>query len=65
MKNRLFAVAAGVAFLVAPACWAQEAPAPSPKENPVVVLTTSLGVIEIELYEEEAPITVDNFLIIP
>jgi peptidyl-prolyl cis-trans isomerase A (cyclophilin A) len=60
MRNRLFAVAAGVAFLVAPACWAQTAP--SSKEKPVVVLTTSLGAIEIELYPDEAPITVENFL---
>lgn len=30
--------------------------------NPVVVLQTSLGDIGIELYENEAPVTVDNFL---
>ena len=36
-----------------PACWAQ---------NPVVVLETSKGTIEIELYPEAAPSTVENFL---
>lgn len=32
------------------------------KKNPVVVLQTSMGDMEIELYEKEAPITVQNFL---
>ena len=32
------------------------------KENPVVVLTTSLGEIEIELYADKAPKSVENFL---
>jgi cyclophilin family peptidyl-prolyl cis-trans isomerase len=36
-----------------PACWAQ---------NPVVVLETSKGTIEIELYAEAVPKTVENFL---
>lgn len=31
-------------------------------ENPVVVMDTSRGTIEIELYEDTAPITVANFL---
>ena len=31
-------------------------------DNPVVVLQTSLGDIGIELYENEAPVTCDNFL---
>jgi cyclophilin family peptidyl-prolyl cis-trans isomerase len=31
-------------------------------ENPRVLLETSMGDIEIELYEKEAPITVENFL---
>ncbi len=53
-------MAAGVAFLVAPACEAQTAS--KSQEKPVVVLTTSLGSIEIELYPDEAPVTVENFL---
>ena len=39
--------------LALPACWAQ---------NPVVVVETSKGAIEIELYPEAAPKTVENFL---
>lgn len=34
----------------------------SATENPRVLLTTSLGEIELELNEEKAPITVKNFL---
>lgn len=30
--------------------------------NPVVVMTTSMGDVEIELWQDEAPITVANFL---
>ena len=32
------------------------------EENPVVVMKTSLGTIEIELYPDKAPATVENFL---
>ena len=32
------------------------------QKNPVVVMETSLGSMTIELYRDEAPITVDNFL---
>lgn len=32
------------------------------KNNPVVVMQTSMGDMEIELYKKEAPITVQNFL---
>lgn len=32
------------------------------KENPVVVISTSLGDMEVELYADKAPITVQNFL---
>ncbi len=30
--------------------------------NPVVVVETSMGNIEIELFEDKAPVTVKNFL---
>jgi cyclophilin family peptidyl-prolyl cis-trans isomerase len=30
--------------------------------NPVVVMETSMGTIKMELYQDKAPITVDNFL---
>ncbi len=32
------------------------------KENPMVVMETSKGTIEIELYPDQAPLTVQNFL---
>lgn len=32
------------------------------QDNPVVVMETSLGSLTIELYRDQAPITVDNFL---
>jgi len=38
-----------------------EEPAPDPK-HPLVVLETSLGKITLQLDQEKAPITVDNFL---
>ena len=34
----------------------------SAQNNPVVVMETSLGPLTIELYPEQAPITVENFL---
>jgi peptidyl-prolyl cis-trans isomerase A (cyclophilin A) len=43
----------GLVMAALPACWAQ---------NPVVVLETSKGTIEIELYADAAPKTVENFL---
>lgn len=32
------------------------------KQNPVVVMSTNMGNIEIELFESEAPLTVANFM---
>lgn len=32
------------------------------KKNPIVVMETSMGTIEIELYQDKAPVTVKNFL---
>lgn len=32
------------------------------KENPVVIINTSMGDIKVELFEKESPITVKNFL---
>lgn len=31
-------------------------------QNPVVVMKTSMGIVEIELYADKAPVTVANFL---
>jgi peptidyl-prolyl cis-trans isomerase A (cyclophilin A)/peptidyl-prolyl cis-trans isomerase B (cyclophilin B) len=41
---------------------AGEQSAEQPEENPVVLMKTNLGTIEIELYRNEAPVTVENFL---
>jgi cyclophilin family peptidyl-prolyl cis-trans isomerase len=49
--------------LAAVAALALAAPAPAAdKENPVVVIVTSLGTIEAELFADKAPETVKNFL---
>jgi len=37
-------------------------PVAAQEKNPVVVMSTSLGIIKIELYQDKAPITVKNFL---
>ena len=37
-------------------------PSASAQSNPVVVIETSLGNITVELYQDEAPISVENFL---
>lgn len=40
-----------------------QAPAPTPAPgNPVVVITTSMGDITIELFKDRAPVSVENFL---
>ena len=57
MAGRIFrvVVAAGlaVALFGAPA---------AAQDNPVVVMETSMGAIAIELFEEQAPVSVENFL---
>jgi peptidyl-prolyl cis-trans isomerase A (cyclophilin A) len=69
MRNFMTVIAVGVTLLLAPACGAETSPSPettpSPsktQENPLVVLTTSMGPIEIELFPNEAPVSVENFL---
>lgn len=40
-----------------------QAPAPTPAPgNPVAVISTSLGDITVELFQDRAPVSVDNFL---
>ena len=69
MRNFMTAIAVGATLLLASACGAETTPTPettpSPsntQENPLVVLTTSMGPIEIELFSSEAPVSVENFL---
>jgi peptidyl-prolyl cis-trans isomerase A (cyclophilin A) len=49
-----------------PGAAAKPAPAPAPLEpapgNPVVLLSTSVGDITLELYKDRAPVSVENFL---
>jgi cyclophilin family peptidyl-prolyl cis-trans isomerase len=61
----VFSLASLGAALFAPPGGAQPAAAQGAAakgEKPVVTLTTSLGVIELELDAEKAPVTVENFL---
>ena len=40
-----------------------QAPAPTPAPgNPIVVVTTSVGEITLELFKDQAPVSVENFL---
>jgi cyclophilin family peptidyl-prolyl cis-trans isomerase len=58
--GRLITVVVGLA-LAAGIARAEDAAATG-KGNPMVVLTTSLGDIKIELFPDKAPVTVKNFL---
>lgn len=57
MKSRLFLVLAVIVFTMGcnPSSVTQT-------DNPVVVIQTELGDIEVELYPDKAPVTVANFL---
>jgi len=57
-------VAAILVALVSVVIQAEDAPKADEKKNakPVVVIETSMGTIEAELYPDKAPITVENFL---
>lgn len=64
LQNSL-AVVSLVLAAFAPVVSAQDDAAaenPFMKERPTVVLHTSMGAITLELYEDEAPISVENFL---
>jgi len=61
MVGRLF-TSRPVAAVLALLAWLAGASATHAQENPVVVLETSLGSIAIELLQEEAPASVENFL---
>jgi cyclophilin family peptidyl-prolyl cis-trans isomerase len=58
------ALALTMACMVAARAADEKAPADKAKEkgNPMVILTTTMGDIKVELYPDKAPITVKNFL---
>lgn len=51
-----------LAFLVCDPAWGEPASKKSKTEKPLVILSTTLGDITLELYPDKAPITVKNFL---
>ncbi|MDD2852226.1 MAG: peptidylprolyl isomerase [Desulfuromonadaceae bacterium] len=55
MLRKIFSTIALVCFLAGIA-------SAEVKKNPVVTMETTLGMIKIELYEKEAPLSVKNFL---
>ncbi len=59
MKHLLYA---GVAVLLAVGLTLALATGDAPAEHPVVLMTTSMGPIKIELYPDKSPATVKNFL---
>ena len=58
--GRLVTVVTGLALAAGIA--RAEAPAATGKGNPMVVFTTSLGDIKVELFPDKAPVTMKNFL---
>ena len=64
--SRVLAAALAVTMACAVAASAADTKAPADKgkekANPMVILTTSMGDIKVELYADKAPVTVKNFL---
>jgi len=56
---RLWLLLSGILCCIS--CTPKKIEAPTPK-NPVVKMVTSMGEIQIELFADKAPITVENFL---
>lgn len=51
-----------LSFFILFSCAIGETGAKSMNKHPVVLMTTSLGKVQIELYPDKAPVTVKNFL---
>ncbi|MCC7108877.1 MAG: peptidyl-prolyl cis-trans isomerase [Deltaproteobacteria bacterium] len=62
MHVLLFVAALATQAPAAPAAPAKEGVKPMTAKNPVVAIQTSMGAIEVELYPDKAPKTVENFL---
>ena len=64
MSLRSLALALAASLALAPLVLTWSAASPSAQEaNPVVLMETSLGTITIELYQDKAPKSVENFLV--
>lgn len=59
---RIVSILAGIVLLTSACSMAADAPAKATAKNPIVMLKTSMGDIEVELFADKAPITVKNFL---
>lgn len=62
MIKKLIATALFFSSLITPALAADPGNTEPPRNNPVAIMTTSAGTIEIELMPQQAPQTVANFL---
>lgn len=62
LKQFALSIAAFLVFISLLSCQGGTKPMSQSNQHPVVVLTTSEGIIKIELYPDKAPVTVKNFL---
>ncbi len=62
MKRKLFLVATIIAFILVIVGSFINFPSKTENTNPHIAISTELGTITVELYPEQAPITVANFL---
>ncbi|MFQ5683646.1 MAG: peptidylprolyl isomerase [Candidatus Binatia bacterium] len=61
-KYKWAVVLVGVILLLAGQVLAQGKPSSGTRERPMVIFSTTLGEVTIELYSDKAPVTVENFL---
>lgn len=62
LVQNLSVALAALALVLSPVARAAPAAKAAPKKNPVVVMKTNLGTIKVELDQEKAPLSVENFL---
>lgn len=64
MICRVFMMLMTAMISMSPMCFSQveEQSSMANKQNPLVIFKTNKGFIEVELYPDKAPVTVDNFL---
>ena len=59
---RLGFIAFSFALLVLPACSDSAGDKKNSGDNPILVMETSMGTVKMELFQDKAPISVENFL---